>query len=264
MSTMIDSVTSGAIPKGTPVVAGYVDGPYGPTDPAGWPVAAWHSFPGSELVTITVTGLAGARVYDIETGDGTPQTGAAWAHREIAGGRRPTLYFSQSLWPQITNALERIGVNPNSVDYWIADYVPVKPTHLPDSRVAWQWLANVTVNGHFVDYSITNGVWPGTPAPPPPPTPTPPPAPPVPEGDDMQSTLIEFTTDGQGNAWTSIPAGVTPQNVVNCVAVDADPRTGGYLVTPRFAGVTQANQLVFLGGKPNTLFGFYVQSATPA
>lgn len=176
MATMIDSVTPAAIPKGTPVVAGYVDGPYGPGDPyhSGWNADAWTSFPGSQMVSITVHGSAGARVYDIETGDGTPAQGAAWAKSEIAAGRRPTLYFSTSLLGDIVGSLRAVGVAQSQVDFWGAQY-PGGGAVVPAGYVAHQYLANQRgVQGSYIDYSVTNGVWPGnSPAPGPGPAPAP-------------------------------------------------------------------------------------------
>jgi len=158
---MIDSVTPAAIPRGTPVVAGYVDGPYGPSDPfhSGWNADSWAQFPGSQMVTITTLGAAGARVYDIESGDGTPSQGAAWARREIAAGRRPTLYCSLSVWAGLK------ALAPTGVDYWIAHYDGIP--NVPAGAVAKQYAQNVPgLGGHNIDRSVTNGVWPGQPAPP--------------------------------------------------------------------------------------------------
>ena len=165
---MIDSVTPAAIPKGTPVVAGYVDGPYGPSDPfhSGWTAASWGQFPGSQLVTITTLGAAGARVYDIESGDGTPSQGAAWARREIASGRRPTLYCSLSAWPGVK------ALAPAGVDYWIAHYDGVP--NIPAGAVAKQYAQNRPgLGGHNIDVSVTNGQWPAHPIPNPPEPPMP-------------------------------------------------------------------------------------------
>lgn len=162
---MVDSVTSGAIPKGTPVVAGWIDGAYGPINPAGWPPAAWKSFPGSQTVTMTALGAAGARVYDIERGLGTPAQGAAWAKRETTAGRRPTIYCTLSAWSSVRLELVAVGLPLSSVDFWIADTSIGQ--HIPAGAVALQYAQNVPgVGGHNIDLSITNGVWPGTPAPP--------------------------------------------------------------------------------------------------
>ena len=169
MALMIDSVTPAAIPRGTPVVAGYVDGPYGPNDPygSGWTAAAWQRFPGSLLVPITTKGAAGARVYDIEKGDGTPDQGAVWCKSEIAAGRRPTLYFSTSVEVSIVAALNGRGVPVSGVDFWGANWNGT--ANVPAGYVAHQYLANVPgVQGSAIDYNATNGVWPGTPAPQPP------------------------------------------------------------------------------------------------
>ena len=174
MATMIDSVTPAAIPKGTSVVAGYIDGPYGPGDPfkSGWNADSWSEFPGSEMVTITIYGAAGARVYDIEQGDGTPSSGAAWCKSEIVAGRRPTLYFSAYLVTAIVDALANAGVARSQVDFWVANYND--EAVVPSGYVAHQYLQDQPgVQGSFIDYSVTNGVWPAGPIPQPLPIPTP-------------------------------------------------------------------------------------------
>ena len=163
MALMIDSVTPAAIPKGTPVVAGYVDGPYGPADPfhSGWEPASWNEFPGSLMVTITVAGAAGARVYDIESGDGTPAQGVAWCRSEIRALRRPCLYANASTWSdELDGLLAAVGLyRGTNIDGWVAQYnnQPV----VPPGFVAHQYLANQPgVQGSYIDYSQTNGIWP--------------------------------------------------------------------------------------------------------
>ena len=196
---MIDSVTPAAIPKGTPVVAGYCDGPYGPNDPygSGWTAAAWESFPGSQLVVITVDGMAGAHVYDIETGDGTPSQGAAWALAEVKAGRRPTLYANASTWAsELDAALHAVGLARVSVvDGWIAQYND--QAIVPAGYVAHQYLANQPgVGGSYIDYSVTNGEWPAAIAP------VPCPKPPPPGGEDMIAR-----DNVSGGAWIVRPNG---------------------------------------------------------
>jgi hypothetical protein len=73
--------------------AGYVDGPV-----SAWPSAAFTALraTGVTVVEITVTGAQSADMGDVETGDLTPESGAAWAEGEHKAGRHPGLYVNRS------------------------------------------------------------------------------------------------------------------------------------------------------------------------
>jgi hypothetical protein len=158
MTTCYDSTTPSQIPADAPIVAGYIDGLYA------WKPADWARFSGQH-VTITVFGAAGAQVADVERGDLTPQQGADWARRELAAGRRPTIYSDRSTWPTVVGLL---GAEARLVSWWAAD--PTGTPHLvPGSactQYAWNQLGQT--GGKNVDISVTNGVWPGTITPVPP------------------------------------------------------------------------------------------------
>ena len=176
-----DSVTGNACPRNAAIVAGYVDGSYGPNDPygTGWSQAAWELYPNAYHVTITVTGTPGARVADCEPGTAMypPANAANWAKREIAAGRRPTIYADLYDWSEhpgsVDQALAAVGLERGrDVDGWVADVGPAK---IPAGFVACQYAQGVNVGtGHNVDISVTNGTWPqGTPPLPPTPAPVP-------------------------------------------------------------------------------------------
>lgn len=178
MATMCDSVSGDACPQAS-IIGGYVDGSYGPDDPygSGWSAAAWARYPHSYHVTITVEGSPGARAADCEEGALWPPYKAAnWARAEVNAGRRPTVYGSAWDWANgIDQALSKVGLERvRDVDGWVAD-VDGGDQSIPTGFVARQWAQNQPgLNGGRVDWSVTNGVWPGSgPAPTPVPTPSP-------------------------------------------------------------------------------------------
>lgn len=174
--TLYDSTTAADIPADAPAVAGYVDGAF----------ANYHELlaahPGKPVVGITVLGsfLPGTRVADVESGDLTPVSGAAWCRQMLTVGKRPTLYYSRTLGAAVRDALVADGLNPADVDYWPADWTG--GPHLLPGSVATQYANPATSGGHY-DLSVATEAWlagsiaPGpTPIPPGPgpgPTPTP-------------------------------------------------------------------------------------------
>lgn len=115
MTRMYDSVNPSLIPPDAPIVAGYVDGLFGPggTPPEAWTPAAWSRFSGSK-VRITVFGSLDADVADVETGDLTPAGAAAWLQ---AGPRtvRPTIYCNRATLPAVQQACRGL-----TYDLWLA------------------------------------------------------------------------------------------------------------------------------------------------
>ena len=150
---MFDSTDPGQIPTDADIVAGYIDGLFR------WSAADWARFPGAH-VTITVFGLAGARVADCESGDLSAGQVAAWAVRELWALRRPTIYANRSTWPDVVGALAGLGVSLAQVDWWAAD--PTGVEHLVPGSVAtqWAWHSLGQTGARNVDLSITDGTWP--------------------------------------------------------------------------------------------------------
>lgn len=189
MGVMYDAVNVNAIPAGATLVAGYVDGRY-QTIPA-----LRARFPAATIVEITVTGKPGVRVCDCETGDLTPRSAAGWARRELAAGRRPTIYCNTSTWPAVRAAL---GDRAGRVDWWVAHYD--NSPAIPAGAVAKQYK-----NGSY-DTSATVPGWP-TAQPAPIPAPVLPPPVAAYKVGDLMLHPVTMTTDANGDGWmeTDIP-----------------------------------------------------------
>jgi hypothetical protein len=148
MTTMFDTVNAVDVPLDAVVVAGYVDGHWPSFD------AMVKRVPGALHVSITVTGVPGARVLDWERGNADPPQ---WARGEIAAGRRPTIYCSKDNVAAVAAAIRPLLFVTN-VDLWDADWTGIP--HRNPLSVATQYAHNVA----GCDLSLTNGVWPGVPA----------------------------------------------------------------------------------------------------
>lgn len=162
MTQMMDSTNPLSIPTDCPVVGGYDDGRFA------WSVAGWNRFPFSKLVHITAipkNNLYTSQVCDCESGDFTPIQAAQWARSKLAGGHgRPTIYCSTSLFSQVQQALQGVGLNiPGDVDWWEADYN--NNPAISSNSVAHQYQGSVPspIGVGVVDMTNTNGIWPGSP-----------------------------------------------------------------------------------------------------
>lgn len=116
--TMADSITPGNLPPGYDAYLGYTDGR--------WPdfQAEVQRFPGAHIVGLTVLGGNDvADGCDIENGDLSPQSGAAWiAGRIAAGAHRPIAYASVSAMPSLLIELAARGIARASVRLLSAHY----------------------------------------------------------------------------------------------------------------------------------------------
>lgn len=116
--TMADSITPANLPHGYSAYLGYVDGR--------WPTAAELriKFPAAHILTLTVRGgNAAADGCDVETGDLSPASGAAWAARRLAAGVwRPVLYASVSAMHEVISVLAAAGVHRSQVRLLSAHY----------------------------------------------------------------------------------------------------------------------------------------------
>lgn len=159
---MFDTVTAARLPADAELVAAYVDGTYANE------AEVRARCPQATVVTITTRppGHPGANVADVETYDFTPEQGAAWAARELAAGRQPTLYCNRSTWPAVRYQVRAHGV-AGRVSYWIAHYDG--RAELIPGAVAKQYLERHDQN---LDYGIAADFWPGVDPAPVPPQPT--------------------------------------------------------------------------------------------
>lgn len=151
---MQDSVNAAALIPGADFYAGYVDGHYAN-------VAAIRArFPHTRVVTITVLGgNTVADVVDIETGDCTPASGAAWAHRRHLAGAHPTLYCNTSTRPAVEHECAQLGLALHrDYEIWEAHYDNVAA--LPAGAVAKQYRDHGP-HGENVDMSVVAGYWAG-------------------------------------------------------------------------------------------------------
>ena len=164
MGYIYDSVNPLGIPAGVDVVAGYVDGLYANID------AMRKAHPHAYIMEITVTGRPATRVVDCERGDLTPTQAAEWAHNELKAGRKPTVYCSESSWPDVIEGLKKMRVHQSAVDWWFASWTTVARAADPapelyPGAVARQYASDVPHNGSAYDLSITEGRWPFAPLP---------------------------------------------------------------------------------------------------
>ena len=116
--TMADSITPANLPGGYNSYLGYVDG--------AWPTAPVlrSRFPGARVLSLTV--LGGDHIADecdIENGDLSPQSGAAWIARRLAAGQvRPVVYASVSIMATVLGELTIRNVPRSAVRLLSAHY----------------------------------------------------------------------------------------------------------------------------------------------
>lgn len=173
MRTMYDSVDPAAIPAGAEMVAGYVDGLYGPghelAGQPGWDADAWDSFPNAIKVRIAVFAFTDdGQVIDCERGDATPEQCVSWARMRRKAGQIPTVYMSASQWDAVRYAFDAAH-EPQPL-YWVADYDGID--EVPEGAIAKQFANHPAQN---IDESVVLDYWPGVDAPPAPPAPPQPP-----------------------------------------------------------------------------------------
>lgn len=156
--TMADSITPGNLPPGYDAYLGYTDGR--------WPDfhAEVQRFPGARVVGLTVLGGNDvADGCDIENGDLSPQSGAAYTRRRLdAGAVRPIAYASVSAMGDVLAELAALKVARSSVRLLSAHYRAGKhicgPATCKLVSVAMdgtQWTdAAPGVGGTFVDASL--------------------------------------------------------------------------------------------------------------
>lgn len=150
LRTMYDSVTAANLPTTATLVAAYVDGAYANV------ADVRKRCPKATVVTITVKGgKTAAHVVDVEQGDCTPASGAAWAKWRHDSGAHPTIYCSHSDVPDVIAACRSLGLALHrDFELWVAHYDGV--AQLEDGAVAKQYR-----NTSKLDTSIVAAHWPG-------------------------------------------------------------------------------------------------------
>lgn len=203
---LLDSVTAARLPADARLVGAYVDGHYANV------AAVRARCPRATVVTITVLGTAGANVADCEPGDLTPASAADWAAREIAAGRKPTIYCNLSTWPSVQTEVAKRRI---TVSYWIAHY-DGKAEMIPGA-VAKQYQERTDQN---LDYSIAADYWPGVDPPPAKPHALPDISQPkpAPQEDDMARSYscenAQWITDGIHTRWLRNSEDVIAQKTI--------------------------------------------------
>lgn len=158
---MYDSTNPAGIPVGAEIVAGYIDGIYGPDHAkygqTGWDAAAWARFPNAIKVYIACFASTNdGHVLDVETGDATASQAPGWVLKRRAAGIDPSVYTSYSNWALVRNAFQSAGVaEPH---YWIADYDNIATIF--NGAIAKQYADPVFTKADY-DLSIVADYWPG-------------------------------------------------------------------------------------------------------
>jgi hypothetical protein len=131
-TVIYDSVTPSAIPAGK-AVAAYSNGTYqaSPAQVAGHGKVLWIDVHGSNT---------SADALDVEPGDATPASAAAWASAKLTKDPDSTaiIYTFKAAWgPVISNINALPGWMHSHVKYWIAD--PTGTPHILPGAAATQW-----------------------------------------------------------------------------------------------------------------------------
>jgi hypothetical protein len=116
--TMADSISPTNLPAGYDAYLGYVDGD--------WPTAKALrvKFPAAHILTVTVLGgNAVADGCDVETGDLSPASGAAWALGRLADdAERPVIYASTGVMADVLGELAARKIGRSEVRLLSAHY----------------------------------------------------------------------------------------------------------------------------------------------
>lgn len=250
---MYDSVNPAGVKSGNTspeAVAGYVDGAWDDY------TAMTSMFPAAYHVSVTATGVPGARVVDCEKGDLTPEATAAWCRSEIQAGRRPTVYCSLSAQPAVRQQLQAIQIPTADVDWWDANWGT--GDHLDAGDVATQWQSQAGFDESDVQLAWLQG-GPG----PVQATISQVSAQPASEGNVQIVDVNIGPLDGNGDGWidVTLPPGKSKENAMAPVFDEADPTTQGYLdkgatIEPDFQVPYPASpnivRYVLTGFPPNT------------
>ena len=157
--TMFDAVSIEHIPGDATIVAGYVNG-YWPTYNA-----LCARFPHAHHISIAVTSggphnAIVADVLDVERGDAVPADAPIWAKAMRTLGRKPVIYCSASVIPQVQAEFSK-HAEPEPF-FWAADWT--NRPHLYPGSVATQWADGTQAYpglALFTDTSMVSPNFPG-------------------------------------------------------------------------------------------------------
>lgn len=159
MRRAYDSVTVADLPADGDLYLGYVDGSYANVD------AIRRRFPHKPVVGITVTGQTlDAHMADVERGDLSPASGAAWAARKVKAGQHPTIYTYAANAGAVQAACSAAGLTPVQWSLFIAAYDG--KAEVPHGTVGKQYLGSPGNSPGHYDVSAVADYWPGVDQPP--------------------------------------------------------------------------------------------------
>jgi hypothetical protein len=200
--TMWDAVDVSAIPPSSSPIGVYVD----PPPYINTVAAVTAAFPNAQQVSITASGVPGARIGDSESGNMNPTQLAQWDANEIANDRRPTNYCSISAVQSCVDAINALRLPLSLIDWFPADWNGTPHIAvLPGLSVVGTQYANPTYTGADYDLSLVLTSWLN-------PTPLPP------SEDEMDivdtivfnGRMVMATINEAGNLWVKSQGFITP------------------------------------------------------
>lgn len=162
--TMVDSIDAGALPQGTTMCAGYLNGRWPSYD------AMVQRFPDAVHVAIVVSAIDDGDVADVENGDLTPAQLAGWVRqRHAAGVARPCGYCNRSNLGAVDQALADAGIPAGGAVLWVAtlDGTVVSGSSAHGYVIVACQNRSAGMNGGNYDSSVVfDDTWMPSPAPP--------------------------------------------------------------------------------------------------
>ena len=158
---MYDSVDPNAIPADADMVAGYIDGEFGPEharfNQPGWDESAWLRFPRARHVRVAVNpSTRDGDVGDVETGDMTPESAVGWTHQRRVSGVEPVLYYNRTTRAAVVKAFA--AANEPLPRWWKATLDGT--IDWSDDPIAVQYLGSAQTGDNY-DVSAVLDYWPG-------------------------------------------------------------------------------------------------------
>jgi len=189
--TMVDSTDANALPAGTTMGAGYLDGR--------WPSYApmVRRFPTAVHVAIVVSPIDDGDVADVENGDLTPAQLPEWVQERRAAIDRPCGYCNRDNLDAVDLALFAAGIPVHAAVLWVATLDGTVVSGLSRHGYAIVACQNRSAAMNAGDYDsslVFDDTWMPSPAPP-----TSYPSTPLQGGGMLRAILI--TTDPAGNGW---------------------------------------------------------------